>query len=81
MQPQDKARHTKYNEARLIRIREVMNLTGLSRSYVYELTARQIFPASVSLVPGGTSRAWVYAEVQDWLNQRIAERKMEASNE
>ena len=75
---QDHQHHTKYNEARLIRIREVMNLTGLSRSYVYELAAQGRFPSSVLLVPGGTSRAWVYGEVQDWLNQRIAARHLEA---
>jgi len=59
---------------RLIRIKEVRELTGLSRSYVYSLSAEGLFPRSVPLVPGGHARAWVYSEVQDWLHQRIAER-------
>jgi prophage regulatory protein len=62
---------------RLIRIREVMDLTGLSRSYIYTLAADGRFPKSISLVPGGTSRAWIYEEVQDWICQRIGERKVE----
>ena len=64
--------------SRLIRIREVMDLTGLSRSYIYALAADGRFVKSISLVPGGTSRAWVFAEVQDWLDQRIADRDQEA---
>lgn len=61
-------------EHRLIRIDEVKSLTGLSRSYIYALADEGRFPASVPLVPGGTARAWVYAEVQEWLDQRIAAR-------
>lgn len=59
---------------RLIRIREVQAMTGLSRSYVYHLVSVGLLPAPVRLIPGGTSRAWVEAEVQIWLEQRIAER-------
>ena len=65
-------------ETRLIRIGSVMGLTGLSRSYLYSLADEGRFPASVPLVPGGTARAWVYSEVQEWLDQRIAERDQEA---
>ncbi|EED32242.1 transcriptional regulator, AlpA family [gamma proteobacterium NOR5-3] len=63
---------------RLIRLRRVQDLTGLSRSYIYALAAQGRFPKSVALVPGGTSRAWVESEVFDWLEQRIAERDLEA---
>ena len=66
-----------YNETRLIRIKEIVKLTGLSRAYAYELAAAGLFPKSVPLVPGGKARAWVYAEVQEWLNQRIVERDQE----
>jgi len=62
------------SETRLIRINEVIELTGLSRSYIYALSSEGRFPKNISLVPGGTSRAWIYAEIQDWLNQRIAAR-------
>lgn len=62
---------------RLIRLREVRELTGLSRSYIYALAGDGRFPKSVALVPGGTSRAWVEAEVSSWIEQRIAERSQE----
>jgi prophage regulatory protein len=67
------------SETRFIRVGEVKNLTGLSRSYIYALSADGLFPRSVPLVPGGTSRAWVYSEVQDWLNQRVDARALEGS--
>lgn len=61
---------------RLIRLPEVRYITGLSRSYIYELAKKGLFPESISLVPGGTSRAWVEAEVQEWVNKRLASRDM-----
>ena len=65
---------------RLLRIGEVINITGLSRSSIYALAAEGRFPKSIPLIPGGMSRAWVYSEIQDWLDQRIAERDQEASH-
>ncbi|MBA6413970.1 AlpA family phage regulatory protein [Parahaliea sp. F7430] len=73
-------RHTVNRGPRLIRLREVRDLTGLSRSYIYALAADGRFPKSVALVPGGSSRAWVEAEVTAWLQQRIAERDQEVAN-
>lgn len=66
--------------SRLIRITEVMAITGLSRSYIYALSAAEKFPRSMSLVPGGTSRAWLHSEVIDWVDQRVAERDLEVTN-
>ena len=67
---------TKQNrdETRLIRLREVMEKTGLSRSYVYDLTQKGQFPQTVKL--SERSRAWVESEVQDWINERIIERNI-----
>lgn len=69
-----------YADKRLIRIREVMRLSGLSRSHVYALSSEGRFPKSVPLVPGGSSRAWVAGEVRAWIQQRIAERDQEVTN-
>ena len=70
--------HPKHDETRLIRIGQVMSMTSLSRSYIYELSAERggerRFPQSISLVPGGTSRAWVESEILGWINQRIKTR-------
>jgi prophage regulatory protein len=65
---------------RLIRIKEVAYQTQLSRSYLYKLAADGQFPKSVSLVDGGASVAWVASEVQNWIDQRIAERDGGAFN-
>ena len=62
-----------------LRMRDLPKLTGLSRSYLYLLSAEGLFPKSVPLVPGGTARAWLYEEVMDWLEGRVAERDMEVN--
>ena len=59
---------------KLIRIKEVIKITSLSKSYIYEIRNRGLFPASIQLVPGGTSVAWVEAEVLSWIESRIKER-------
>jgi prophage regulatory protein len=61
-------------QRRLIRVKEVRELTGLSRSYIYSLSAEGLFPRSVPLVPGGTAKAWLHDEIMDWLEGRVAER-------
>lgn len=55
---------------RLIRLKEVMDQTALSRSAVYRKMNEGSFPQSVSL--GDRAVAWVESEVQDWIAQRIA---------
>jgi prophage regulatory protein len=66
--------------AHLMRISDVTKITGISRSYLYQLSKEGLFPKSVNLVPGGTSVAWVASEVQDWIDARIAERDGGAAN-
>jgi len=63
---------------KLIRIRSVTNLTGLSKSYIYELCKKGLFPKSIQLVPGGSSVAWVESEIKDWIDSRIQERNQDA---
>ncbi|CAX61486.1 Phage transcriptional regulator, AlpA-family [Erwinia billingiae Eb661] len=62
-------------QERFIRLPEVMHLCGLSRSTVYDLIARDAFPAQISL--GGKNVAWVASEVGSWMNDRIAARGQE----
>jgi prophage regulatory protein len=61
---------------RLIRIREVTKLTGLSKSYIYQLTKTNQFPKQISLVKGGTSVAWLESEVNDWIKSRVQDRNI-----
>jgi len=61
---------------RLMRLKEVMQATGLGRSTLYKYIAAGQFPEPVSL--GGRSVAWVGEEVDDWILARIAERDAKA---
>lgn len=57
---------------RLIRLKEVMAMTGLARATVYKYIKEEMFPASVSL--GDRAVAWVESEVEEWILKRIEER-------
>ncbi|WP_194576208.1 AlpA family transcriptional regulator [Vibrio anguillarum] len=58
------------NYIRLIRFREVLTMTGLSRSSLYRFIEENQFPTQVQL--GGRAVAWVEGEVQEWIAQRIS---------
>ena len=59
---------------RFIRKREVMHMTGLPSSTIYDLMNRDLFPAQLSL-GGGKSVAWLESDVMAWMNERIAASK------
>jgi len=63
-----------YQNQKLIRIKKVTQLTSLSKSYIYDLRNKGLFPPSIKLVAGGSSVAWVEQEVLDWIDSRIKER-------
>jgi prophage regulatory protein len=65
---------------RFIKLKEVMNITGLARATVYKYITNDRFPKSVSI--GERAVAWVESEVQDWMLERVAERDdgIEAKN-
>lgn len=54
----------------MLRLPQVCKVTALCRSMVYQLEADGRFPQRVNI--GVRSVAWVEAEVQAWLAQRIA---------
>lgn len=53
----------------ILRINEVKQLTGLSRSTIYQYMAERRFPKSVSL--GARSVGWLSTDVYDWINQKV----------
>ena len=55
---------------RFIRLKEVMETTGLSRSCIYKYIEGGNFPRNVPL--GGRAVGWVESEVQEWINSRVA---------
>ena len=56
---------------RFLRLPEVQERTGLSRSTIYVRLAEGRFPRPVSL--GARAVGWVEAEVDGWIRERIAE--------
>ncbi|MNE98125.1 Prophage CP4-57 regulatory protein (AlpA) [compost metagenome] len=57
---------------RLVRLKEVIDCTGLGRSTIYKYIAEGTFPKPVSL--GDRCVGWVESEVHDWILTRIQER-------
>jgi prophage regulatory protein len=57
---------------KLIRIKDVMDLTGLARSTIYKYMKQGEFPQSVKL--GSRAVAWVESEIEDWNKDRITRR-------
>lgn len=59
---------------RIIRLKEVIESTGLVRSTIYKYIAEGSFPKPVSL--GDRCVGWVDSEVHDWILARIEERDL-----
>ncbi|NZB75851.1 AlpA family transcriptional regulator, partial [Escherichia coli] len=50
---------------------EVQRRTGYSKAWIYRLMGQGKFPASVKI--GSRAIAFVESEIDEWINQRIAE--------
>lgn len=57
---------------RVIRLKEVIDTTGLARSTIYKLISEGGFPKPISL--GDRCVGWVEGEVHEWILDRIEER-------
>ena len=56
---------------RLLRISQVQDRTGLSRSTIRRWVARGLFPQPVKL--GENVVGWIEAEIDAWIRERIAD--------
>ena len=54
---------------RFMRLAEVMNVTGLSRSHIYRLMKRKAFPSTVALGP--STVAWRQTQIDAWIRGKI----------
>ncbi|MEI7253538.1 helix-turn-helix transcriptional regulator [Dickeya dadantii] len=61
----------------LIRLPEVQRRTGYSKAWLYRLISQDRFPQPVKI--GSRSIAFVESEIDDWINQRIAESRREVA--
>lgn len=57
---------------KLLRLKAVMEATGLGRSSIYKLIAQGSFPKPVQL--GLRSVGWVDLEIEAWIADKIAKR-------
>jgi prophage regulatory protein len=58
---------------RFIKLPQVISITGLSRSAVYQAISEGRFPKQVNL--GARSIAFLESEVQEWMEHCIANRR------
>lgn len=55
---------------KIIRLPDVIDNTGISRSTIYSLMSKGDFPQSISL--GERAVGWLQEEVEQWIEQRIS---------
>lgn len=58
--------------SQLIKLPDVIELTGLSSSSIYRLASQGEFPRPIKLTAGGRSSAWIADEVNQRVSDRIA---------
>lgn len=64
---------------KIIRLPDVIQKTGLSRSSIYLQMTKGSFPQSISL--GDRAIGWVEEEVEQWIDARISASKSRSLNE
>ncbi|UYZ83685.1 AlpA family phage regulatory protein [Entomomonas sp. E2T0] len=57
---------------KFIKLSQVISITGLSRATIYNYVNAGIFPQYTKV---GRSTFWEYNEIQEWIEQRLAERQ------
>ncbi len=62
---------------KVIRLQQVMQMTGLGRSTVYKYVSENWFPKPIPL--GGRSVGWLESEVVEWIMARVSERGIRTS--
>jgi len=56
---------------KIVRLRDVMQRTGLSRSTIYARLRDGEFPSAIRLGPRAVG--WLECEIEDWIEARIDE--------
>lgn len=58
---------------RFVRLTEVMRMTGLRKTTIYQLQSDGEFPQRVQITANCVG--WIESEVQHWLNERAGDRQ------
>lgn len=64
--------HYKEFKMKLLKLKQVIDCTGLARSTIYKFMDESMFPKQVSL--GGRNVAWLESEVHEWILDKIEKR-------
>ena len=64
---------------RILRLPNVLDRTGLSRSTVYQRVSEGRFPRSVSL--GDRAVGWVESDIEEWISRQIENSRNSRSGE
>ena len=64
-------------KTKLLKLKDVIATTGLSRSYIYALAQQGAVPKPITL--SERSSAWVQSELEEWIDSRIALRDQEVA--
>jgi prophage regulatory protein len=57
------------NQIRFLKLREVLEISGKSKSSIYEAVKKKQFPAPVKL--SNRSSGWIQSEVSAWAEERV----------
>ena len=60
---------------KLLRLKQVMDITGLGRSSIYNYMKDGTFPKQVKIT--ANLSAWVESEIEGWIKQKVKERDSE----
>ena len=54
----------------ILKMPDVIKVTGLARSTIYKLISEDRFPKQIKLT--SFSSGWLLSEIEEWVNERIA---------
>ena len=63
---------------RILKLPEVIQITGLARSTIYLWMKDKAFPTQIKL--GERSVGWLEKDIQGWLDQRISQSREEGGS-
>ncbi|MGH8580606.1 MAG: helix-turn-helix transcriptional regulator [Gammaproteobacteria bacterium] len=64
---------------RILRLSSVLEITGLSRSTIYSLVAKGVFPKQIKL--SEKASGWLDSEVSAWIDSRVQASRMASGGE
>ena len=63
----------------VLRMKDVIKKTGLSRSAIYNFVASNSFPRPIKL--GVKAMGWADSEIDDWILSKMADRTVDSSSD